>query len=410
MAEAADCVVDLGFGDGGKGRLVDALSRWRGARCVIRFNGGAQAGHNVVLPPDEGGHHHCFSQWGAGSFVPGVHTLLAAPVVLHPGAMAVEAERLARVGVPDAFERLHIDARCRVTTPWLQAVGLLRERQTRHGSCGVGFGETVRLSLEQPALTLRWADLLRPAYAMQRLMAQREHLARAWPLAVLGDAALAEAWLVQAHALAQRSPPREPDALRALLLARRPWVFEGAQGLLLDEAQGFAPHTSWSDTRPAAARAVLAELALPADLRVWGVLRSYPTRHGAGPLPTEDASLDPLLPEPHNGDGGLQGRFRRGHPDAVLLRHALRAAGALDGLVLSHTDALARAPLRWCERYAGLAEPLPADAGALASVRPCLEPGRLSLPGLVEHLERVSGLPVRWLAGGPTHRDLLPGR
>jgi adenylosuccinate synthase len=402
----ADCVIDLGFGDGGKGRLVDALSRWRRAACVIRFNGGAQAGHNVVLPD---GRHHCFSQWGAGSFLPGVQTLLAAPVVVHPGALAVEAERLERVGVADPFARLHIDARCRVTTPWLQTAGRLREAEQQHGSCGVGFGETVRLSLEHPELSLRWADLLHPARAMQKLHAQHALLARSWPVESF---AFAEPWLLQAHSLARRCPPRLQDEVRAMLLAQRPWVFEGAQGLLLDETHGFAPHTSWSDTRPAAARAVLAELGLPTSMRVWGALRSYLTRHGAGPLPTEDPALDARLPEPHNVDGGLQGRFRRGHPDAVLLRHALRASGPLDGLVLGHADALERAPLRWCEGYAGdagdagMGTPLAPEAAALQGARPIWSPGTLTLPALLDRLQTCTDLPVRAHASGPTATDL----
>ena len=96
-------LVDLGFGDAGKGKFVDAWVRTSGAHTVVRFNGGAQAGHNVVLPD---GRHHTFSQWGAGSFVPGVATVLAAPVVVHPGALHQEAQALARVGIGDAWQRL----------------------------------------------------------------------------------------------------------------------------------------------------------------------------------------------------------------------------------------------------------------------------------------------------------------
>src|SRR4051812_14869157 len=90
-------VVDLGFGDAGKGTITDYLARARGAHAVVRFNGGAQAGHNVVTSD---GRHHTFAQFGAASFVPGVRTHLARQMVVHPLALLAEARHLARVGVP----------------------------------------------------------------------------------------------------------------------------------------------------------------------------------------------------------------------------------------------------------------------------------------------------------------------
>jgi len=90
----------------------------------------------------------------------------------------------------------------------------------------------------------------------------------------------------------------------------------------------------------------------------YGVLRAYLTRHGAGPLPTHDEALDELLPERHNHPEGWQGRFRRGHPDAVLLRYALETVGNLSGLLLSHLDVFQRGvTLNWCESYSTTASP-----------------------------------------------------
>ena len=123
-------VLGLGFGDCGKGHFVDALTRRWQAHTVVRFNGGAQAGHNVVTSADAGSRalHHTFSQFGAGTLVPGVRTLLLDPMVVHPTALLAEAEALGRIGVNDALSRLKIDAQCRVTTPYHQAAGCLRER------------------------------------------------------------------------------------------------------------------------------------------------------------------------------------------------------------------------------------------------------------------------------------------
>src|SRR5580700_4081002 len=102
-AVRAFLVVDLGFGDAGKGLLTDFLVRRTGATLVVRFNGGAQAGHNVVAPD---GRHHTFAQIGAGSFVPGVQTFLADRTVLHPTALGVEAAHLEAAGVLDPLSRV----------------------------------------------------------------------------------------------------------------------------------------------------------------------------------------------------------------------------------------------------------------------------------------------------------------
>lgn len=413
-------LVDLGFGDAGKGKFTDAWVRAHGAHTVVRFNGGAQAGHNVVLPD---GRHHTFSQWGAGSFLPGVATVLSAPVVVHPGALLQEAQALARVGVADAWARLLIDGRCRVTTPFLQAAGRLRELArgaAAHGSCGVGFGETVALSLQQPDLTLRWAELAQPARALARLREQQAWLRAQWPTspcpqadaerAALADAQLAERWLLQAHTAWRQTPGLPPDAIAQRLARPGDVVFEGAQGVLLDEDQGFHPHTTWSRVTPAAAEAVLADLGLAAPLRRFGLVRSYLTRHGAGPLPTADPALD-ALPEIHNTDEGWQGRFRRGHPDALLLAHAAAACGSLDGLFVSHLDALP-AGLRWCEAYRSasgeLARGLP-KAGRtnwLQQAEPVYEPGLLDRDGLLARLGAATGTPVAAVSDGPTHAQV----
>jgi len=129
-------------------------------------------------------------------------------------------------------------------------------------------------------------------------------------------------------------------------------LFEGAQGILLDEWRGFHPHTTWSSTGTVAVEAAIARFEIGAPVEHYGVLRSYLTRHGVGPLPTHDEALDESLPEPHNHAAGWQGHFRRGHPDAVLLRYALDAVGNLNGLLVSHLDVFQRGlSLKWCEGY-----------------------------------------------------------
>lgn len=174
-------VIGLAFGDCGKGLFTDYLCRARSAHTVMRFNGGAQAGHNVILPD---GRHHTFSQFGAGTFNPGVATVLSAPVVVHPTALLVEETYLQRAGISDALDRLLIDARCLVTTPYHEAAGRLRERArgaAAHGSCGVGFGETVGHALAQPEQAIRYGDLLHRSRVRNKLEAMRHYLRAALP-------------------------------------------------------------------------------------------------------------------------------------------------------------------------------------------------------------------------------------
>lgn len=357
-------LLGLGFGDCGKGLFTDALCRRWSAHSVVRFNGGAQAGHNVVLPD---GRHHTFSQFAAGTLVPGVATVLAAPVVVHPTALLVEEARLRAIGVSDALPRLHIDRRCRVNTPFHQAAGRLRElRRGRgaHGSCGVGVGETVRHALQYPEQVLHYGDLARPALAMQKLEAIRRSLLAEFPETpesasgraiaewqLLTDEQAAERWLAATMPLLRQVAPASPEQLSAHLRQAGTVLFEGAQGVLLDEWHGFHPHTTWSSITPAAVEAVAADYGLGGKIEHLGILRAYLTRHGQGPLPTADAALAHLL-EPHNDNQGWQGEFRRGQPDAVLLRYALAVVGPLDGLLVSHLDIFERGTnLRWCEAY-----------------------------------------------------------
>jgi adenylosuccinate synthase len=369
-------VLGLGFGDCGKGHFIDALARHRQAHTVVRFNGGAQAGHNVVTSagPWESARHHTFSQFGAGTLVPGVSTVLADPVVVHPTALLVEAEALGRISIHDALSRLRIDARCRITTPYHQAAGRLREilrKGEAHGTCGVGVGETVRHSIEHPGQVIRYADLLPSGAAevrtrMEKLEAIRETLLAGFAthcekgsdgwhteeFQTLRDGSLAKTWLNHCHALARQCPPASAGEINEQLTRPGAVLFEGAQGVLLDEWRGFHPHTTWSTISTAAVEEVAAGFGVTDAIEHHGVLRAYLTRHGAGPFPTHDAALDAVLPEPHNQGTGWQGDFRRGHPDAVLLRYALEVVGELSGLLVSHLDVFEKGVgLRWCESY-----------------------------------------------------------
>lgn len=160
-----------------------------------------------------------------------------------------------------------------------------------------------------------------------------------------------ELWLSTIAPLLEKVPASSKATLLSKLTTPGTIIFEGAQGVLLDESYGFHPHTTWSDTTPRAVESILADLNWAGDVQHLGILRSYLTRHGNGPLPTFDPSLD-VMAEPHNSSSGWQGLFRRGHPDKVLLQYTLAVTGPLDGLLISHLDKIdSDCQFRWCEGY-----------------------------------------------------------
>ena len=369
--KSAVLAVDLGFGDAGKGSIIDFLARERDAHTVVRFNGGAQAGHRVVTDSAE----HVFSQFGSGTLA-GARTHLSRFMLVEPLAMLAEATHLASLGVRDPFGTLTIDGRALVTTPFQRAVNRLKELARgdgRHGSCGMGIGETMVDWLAHGGEVLFAVDFGRP----DQLRAKLDHLqavnqAKAAPLRDrLPDSAEAE-W----------SCLHDPNAVDKLIVAYEPFIelahvvpgdylgmllardgtvlFEPAQGVLLDEWRGFHPHTTWSRTTLANAEALLDEYDYNGQVERIGITRAYTPRHGAGPLPTEDATLTAMLPDARNRFDAWQEGFRVGWLDLVLLHYALNVVGQLDALAVTCLDRVADLPeIKLCGRYEGSADLIP---------------------------------------------------
>jgi len=341
-------VFDLGFGDAGKGATVDFLVRDRRAELVVRYNGGAQAGHNVVTPD---GRHHTFSQFGAGTFVPNTLSLLGPAFVMHPGGFLVEAAYLQRQGVDDAIERTFVDEQALVISPFQQAAGRLRElarADQQHGTCGVGVGEAVSDSLNPLNDTLRARDLLRIDSVADKLRRQHDRKRTefgcsrasadsrsAAELEVLLDRDSIDRTIEQWRPLSTRLQVLTSQQFRHRIHQSSCVVFEGAQGVLLDQDHGFHPHTTWSDCTPRGAMQLLD--GSPTVFRM-GVTRCYSVRHGAGPFPSHDPRFDSTQAELHNDETGWQGAFRRGPLDLVLLKYALDVSGGVDGLAVTCLD------------------------------------------------------------------------
>lgn len=358
MSYTATIVVDLGFGDAGKGTIVDFLAREMRPAAVVRFNGGAQAAHNVHTAD---GRHHTFAQFGSGSFVPGVRTHLSRFMLIDPDALKSEAEHLREIGCGNVFARLSVDEDARVVTPFHKAANRLREiarGADQHGTCGMGIGETMSDDIARPELTIRARDLRDPEALSRKLVLVQEYkcaqlrdviaglskhplsMAARAEFGVLFDTSIVShvadsMWRIGMQFVIV------PGSYLGRLAKQGNLIFEGAQGVLLDEWYGFHPHTTWSTTTCANALELLNEIEYAGHIEKLGVLRAYFTRHGAGPMPTEDAALTTALPESHNSDGGWQGVFRNGWFDLVLARYALAVCGDVDSIALTNLDRFA---------------------------------------------------------------------
>lgn len=379
-------VVDLGFGDAGKGTITDALVRREGASLVVRFNGGAQAGHNVVT---DDGRHHTFSQLCSG-LLAGADGLLGPDFLLHPLAMEIEAEHITALGVADPFASTFIDARARVITPYQQASCRLREAsrgEGAHGTTGVGVGECASDTMSHPSDAITAAELRSPDTLLRKLSSQRERKRAemaslgAHDLSLFDDEGLVSRVIDRWTSLSGRLRLLDPDQTEQLIDRHERVVFEGAQGVLLDETWGLHPHTTWSDCTPAGAK----YLCRGAEAQTIGVTRAYMVRHGRGPMPTERT---PTVPEPHNREDGWQGRFRTGPLDCVLLRYALEVCGGVDTLAVTCLDRVD--PMLLCTAY--LEDAPPALASSQEGRVRRLHPGA---PEDLSHRERLGA----WLQG-----------
>lgn len=357
-------VCGLGYGDEGKGAITDGLVRRMGAGMVIRYNGGSQAGHNVVTAD---GRWHCFAQFGAGTLTASTKTLLSNQMLVDLESLAAEAQILKQKGVSDPYGRLTADTGCILITPMQKFVGRMREiarGMFAYGSCGMGVGETRRDAEAGYALTL--ADVLNPAAGSTKLRRLAEcKLAEAESLAQLAPS---EEMNATFNMMRVRSDPETlrhvysfvaerfritsstTDALRSMI--KKPFVFEGAQGALLDRTRGFIPYVTQSDTTCRHALDLCASAFASYRPIVIGVLRAYGHRHGIGPFVTEDESARARFDDHLNQRNRWQGGFRIGWLDIPAIRYGIRINGAVDALAVTGLDRLSGLDrIRICTAY-----------------------------------------------------------
>lgn len=348
-------VIDLGFGDAGKGMTVHLLAQASSPGTVtVRFHGGAQAGHTVV---DARGRRHVFTQFGAATLGVQTYSIFARECVFSPTALRKEADALLALGVADAWQRIWVSDDCVVTSPYHVAANRIIEQQrsARHGSCGVGVGETVHMaSADHPASILagdlRSAPTLRHKLQLQRAYYEARIDRTALGNSVEGDIVATTdwwpTWIAQASDANVLGCLRSEADLQMQASAAPTLLFEGAQGVLLDQRVGFAPHTTPSACTLQNIRALQQRWGLPLELDVWGVVRTHMVRHGEGPLPTYDARLTPYVADSTNTPNPWQGPPRYGALDMVLLARSLAAVPEVRQLAVSHLDTWQQLPHR----------------------------------------------------------------
>ncbi len=358
MAKKVYLTVDLGFGDAGKGSLVDYLVAKHQAHTVVRFSGGSQAAHNVLTPD---GLHHTFAQFGSGSLVGSTATYLTKYVLVDPLSMLSESRHLVSMGHSDIFSRTFVDRQCLVITPYHVAANQIKEiarNRSRHGSCGMGVGETASDNVSYPGQMLTIGDFSSPKKVkdtlqwikelklkqlqpfLQELDSKKQLPLVTRQMQIFTDPELSTKCLEVYQYLASCVNQVDESYARGLFKQEGNVVFEAAQGVLLDEWYGFHPYTTWSTTTLKNAYALLKDAGYTGETLSYGLLRAYATRHGAGPFVTEDPALVLTGFKEHNQTNTWQQDFRVGNPDLLAISYALSISGKVDQLVLTNVDRL----------------------------------------------------------------------
>ena len=417
----ADIVVGYGFGDEGKGATVDFLARLRSPDWVVRFNGGAQAAHNVVTPRV----HHTFNTFGSALLANSeTQTYLGPKALFDPVIARYERRKLTRIR---ANTKLFVHPDALVVTPWHAAISQLREvsrGDNHHGSCGMGIG-AARADEVRGRSVLRARDLPGPDLKEKLRAVMESQLRKAALIAnsrtgrssrgnsvieMLTDAGSRAAVFDNLVRLYSELHEDLYVLAEEEILADADYViFEGAQGVLLDEYNGFHPHTTWTDCTANNADEIIEKLGF--DKSLIAVMRGFATRHGAGPFPTEDpVTRDWAIHQEHNAHGPWQGGFRTGWFDIPLMRYAIQAAGVPDRLVLTCLDRFPKKELYVATGYSGYEMPDPPEPG-MVEISLCNRQRRLGMQlgqvmpeltecknteGLTDLIRNMLDLPAGW--------------
>jgi adenylosuccinate synthase len=417
-------VVGSQWGDEGKGKIVDWLSER--ADIVVRFQGGHNAGHTLVI----GGAVYKLSLLPSGVVRSGKLSIIGNGVVVDPWAFLEEVERLRGQGVSISPDNLLLAENCALILPLHRELDIARESASSTQALGTtrrGIGPAYEDKVGRRAI--RVVDLANPADLpgkIERLLAHHNVLRRGYGTEEIAP----EALLAMLKEIAPKVVPFAGSAWRRLDEARaggKRILFEGAQAGLLDIDHGTYPYVTSSNT-VAGQAAAGSGLGPGAVGYVLGITKAYTTRVGAGPFPTEDfGEIGEHLGRVGREFGTVTGRKRRcGWFDATLVRQMVKIGG-IDGIALTKLDVLdGLAKIRIAVGYmldGQRIDHLPAAQSAQARIVPVYEEmdGWSSstagartwndLPAAaikyVRHLEELIGAPVALLSTSPERDDTI---
>jgi adenylosuccinate synthase len=366
-------VVGAQWGDEGKGKIVDMLTER--VRYVVRWAGGANAGHTLVVD----GKKYVTRLIPSGVLRAGITCVLGEAMVVDPVVLVEEVRAFRAQGFLARQDNLVVAARAHLTLPYHREIDRLRDERAENaiGTTRKGIGPTYESKAARTGV--RVGDLLHPERFRGQLARQIEALSPL--LAALGGAA-PDATEIAAHylALGEELRPYIADASKLVnqaIVRGDNVMFEGAQGVLLDIDHGTYPYVTSSSATAGGACAGLGVGPTAIDT-VLGIAKGYATRVGGGPFPTElrDATGD-LLRKRGNEFGSVTGRPRRcGWLDLPALRLAIRTSG-IEGLALTKLDVLSGLErVRICVAYrlgSQLLDEMPLDIDELAAAEPIYE-------------------------------------
>ena len=364
-------VVGAQWGDEGKGKLVDVLAER--ADWVVRYQGGANAGHTVDL----GDRTFVLHQIPSGILHPGVRCAIGNGVVLDPDTLFDEIDGLVKAGV-DVEGRLYVSERAHLVLPYHKQVDGASASSKAIGTTGRGIGPAYEDKIARRGV--RVLDLRHPE-RLREIVEKGAENARARLARSGADTKVdVEAVLELLGRLSTRLLPLAEDVglmVHRAIRADATVLLEGAQGSLLDIDHGTYPYVTSSNTTAGGA-AVGVGIGPGAIDNVLGVVKAYTTRVGNGPLPTEfDEPLQSEVRKLGNEFGATTGRARRcGWFDALVVKYATRVNGLSD-LAVTKLDVLDTLPrLGVCVAYeidGELHDEFPSDLLALEQVVPKYE-------------------------------------
>ena len=419
-------VVGSQWGDEGKGKIVDWLSEQ--ADVVVRFQGGHNAGHTLVID----GVTYKLSLLPSGVVRPNKLSVIGNGVVLDPRALIAEIDRLKEQGVAVTRDNLRVAENATLILPLHQELDVAREKASGKGAIGTtgrGIGPAYEDKVGRRAIRLMdLADLQMLNGKIERLLAHHNALRRGLGMPEIAPRAVYD----ELADVAPKVLPFMDSVWRLLDDKRREGrriLFEGAQGALLDIDHGTYPYVTSSNT-VASQAATGSGLGPGAINYVLGITKAYTTRVGAGPFPTELAEGDPIgdgIGKRGREFGTVTGRRRRcGWFDAVLVRQTVRTSG-IHGIALTKLDILdEEKELKICVGYrldGREIDYLPASEHAQARVEPVYETavgwhavtaGARSWAELpaeaikyVRRIEELIGCPVALLSTSPEREDTI---